>query len=153
MGLETHVVEFAPRLMSVQVDEGGGRVLRARIEELGVHVHTSRSTVEIVDGARARHRMVFADGSYLETDMIVFSAGIRPRDELARQCGLAIGPRGGIVIDSNCRTSDPQRLRDRRMRVVERARPSASSRRATTWPAWRRATSPARPMPPSSAPT
>ncbi len=107
MGLDTHVVEFAPRLMAVQVDEGGGRVLQAKIEDLGVHVHTGRNTVEITDGARARHRMVFADGTHLEVDMIVFSAGIRPRDELARQCVLAIGPRGGIVIDSACRTSDP----------------------------------------------
>ena len=106
MGLDTHVVEFAPRLMAVQVDEGGGRVLRAKIEALGLHVHTGRNTVEITDGATARHRMVFADGTWLETDMIVFSAGIRPRDEVARQCVLAIGPRGGVVIDSECRTSD-----------------------------------------------
>jgi len=107
MGLETHVVEFSPRLMAVQVDEGGARILRSKIEALGVHVHTSRNTVEITDGAAARHRMVYADGTYLETDMIVFSAGIRPRDELARQCVLAIGPRGGVVVDSNCATSDP----------------------------------------------
>ncbi|HEY4082438.1 MAG TPA: nitrite reductase large subunit NirB [Burkholderiaceae bacterium] len=106
LGLETHVVEFAPRLMAVQVDDGGARVLRAKIEELGVHVHTSHQTLEIVDGARARHRMLFADGSYLETDMIVFSAGIRPRDELARQCVLSVGPLGGVVIDDACRTSD-----------------------------------------------
>jgi len=106
MGLETHVVEFAPRLMAVQVDEGGGRALRHGIEALGLHVHTSRSTVEIVDGASARHRMVFADGTWLETDMIVFSAGIRPRDELARQCVLALGARGGVAVDDHCRTSD-----------------------------------------------
>jgi nitrite reductase (NADH) large subunit len=106
MGLETHVVEFSPRLMAVQVDEQGGRMLRDKIEALGVHVHTSRSTTEITDGATGRHRMVFADGTHLETDMIVFSAGIRPRDDLARQCALAIGPRGGVVIDSACRTSD-----------------------------------------------
>ena len=106
MGLTTHVVEFAPRLMAVQVDEGGGRVLRARIEALGVHVHTGRNTVEITDGATARHRMVFADGTWLETDMIVFSAGIRPRDDLIRQCALATGPRGGAAIDDHCRTSD-----------------------------------------------
>ena len=106
MGLETHVVEFAPRLMAVQVDEGGGRILRHSIEALGLHVHTGRNTVEIVDGATARHRMVFADGTYLETDMIVFSAGIRPRDELARQSVLALGARGGIAIDTHCRTSD-----------------------------------------------
>ena len=106
MGLDTNVVEFAPRLMAAQVDEGGGRILRNKIEALGLHVHTSRSTVKIVDGAEHLHRMVFEDGTYLETDMIVFSAGIRPRDELARQCVLAIGPRGGVVIDSECRTSD-----------------------------------------------
>ncbi|KQW52141.1 MULTISPECIES: nitrite reductase large subunit NirB [unclassified Roseateles] len=106
MGLETHVVEFAPRLMAVQIDEGGGRVLRKKIEDLGVQVHTGRNTLEITDGATARHRMVFADGTWLETDMIVFSAGIRPRDELPRQCVLAIGPRGGVVIDDHCRTSD-----------------------------------------------
>ncbi|WP_395701672.1 nitrite reductase large subunit NirB [Aquabacterium sp.] len=107
MGLDTHVVEFAPRLMAVQVDEGGGKVLRSKIEALGVHVHTSRHTVQITDGATARHRMVFEDGTWLETDMIVFSAGIRPRDELARQSVLAVGPRGGVVIDSQCRSSDP----------------------------------------------
>ena len=106
MGLETHVVEFAPRLMAVQIDEAGGKVLRSRIEALGVQVHTSCETVKITDGASAYHRMVFADGSWLETDMIVFSAGIRPRDELARQCALAIGPRGGAVIDHHCRTAD-----------------------------------------------
>ncbi len=106
LGLETHVVEFAPRLMAVQVDDGGGRVLRTKIEELGVQVHLSRNTTEITDGATAHHRMVFADGTWLETDMIVFSAGIRPRDELARNAGLAVGPRGGVAIDSSCRTSD-----------------------------------------------
>lgn len=107
MKLQTHVVEFSPRLMAVQVDEVGGRVLRTKIEELGVRVHTQKNTVEIVDGEEARHRMVFADGTYLETDMIVFSAGIRPRDEIARQSGLEVGARGGIVIDNNCLTSDP----------------------------------------------
>ena len=107
LGLETHVVEFAPRLMAVQVDDDGGRILRSKIEELGVKVHTSRNTVEIVDGARGRHRMVFADGSYLETDMIVFSAGIRPRDELARQNALAVGARGGVAVNDHCGTSDP----------------------------------------------
>ena len=107
MGLETHVVEFAPRLMAVQVDEGGGSMLQRKIEELGVQVHTRKSTLEIVDGEDCRHRMVFADGSTLEADMIVFSAGIRPRDELARATGLELGPRGGVAIDSSCRSSDP----------------------------------------------
>ncbi|WP_394781232.1 nitrite reductase large subunit NirB [Undibacterium sp.] len=107
MDLQTHVVEFSPRLMAVQVDESGGRVLRKKIEDLGVTAHTQKNTVEIVDGVDGTHRMVFADGSHLDTDMIVFSAGIRPRDELARTHGLKVGERGGIVIDNSCLTSDP----------------------------------------------
>ncbi|CAE6785066.1 Nitrite reductase [NAD(P)H] [Paraburkholderia domus] len=107
MGLAAHVVEFAPRLMAVQVDDGGGRVLRSKIEELGVQVHTARHTLAIVDGESGTHRMQFADGTHLDTDMIVFSAGIRPRDEIARDCGLELGPRGGVAIDDTCRTSDP----------------------------------------------
>jgi nitrite reductase (NADH) large subunit len=107
MNLETHVVEFAPRLMAVQVDDAGARVLRQKIEDLGVTVHTGKNTTAIVDGEGGTHRMEFADGTHLDTDMIVFSAGIRPRDHLARESGLAIGPRGGISINNQCLTSDP----------------------------------------------
>ncbi|MDB5935038.1 MAG: nitrite reductase [Massilia sp.] len=107
MNLATHVVEFAPRLMAVQVDDGGARVLRKKIEQLGVTVHTQKNTLEIIDGEEGTHRMQFADGSHLDADMIVFSAGIRPRDELARACGLDVGARGGIAIDDSCLTSDP----------------------------------------------
>ena len=107
MGLETHVVEFAPRLMAAQVDDGGGRMLRAKIEELGVSAHTGKQTLEIVDGEHGAHRLNFADGSHLDTDMIVFSAGIRPRDELAKAAGLQLGARGGVAVDNTCRTSDP----------------------------------------------
>ena len=110
MGLVTHVVEFAPSLMGTQLDDGGGAMLRGMIEELGVSVHSGRNTVRIVPGESARYRMVFADGDTLETDLVVFSAGIRPRDELARDCGLAVGERGGIVIDEGCATSDPNIL-------------------------------------------
>lgn len=106
MGLETHVVEFAPRLMALQIDEWGGLLLKNKIEELGVKVHTSRATTEIVDGEQCKHRLVFSDDQFIETDIVLFSAGIRPRDELAKQCGLEMGQRGGVVIDNHCRTSD-----------------------------------------------
>ncbi|HWM65966.1 MAG TPA: nitrite reductase large subunit NirB, partial [Steroidobacteraceae bacterium] len=103
-----NVVEFAPRLMALQVDEGGGGMLRRKIEALGVRVHTGKNTKGIEAGeGGARHSMGFSDGSSLETDVIVFSAGIRPRDDLARGAGLKVGERGGIVIDDYCQTSDP----------------------------------------------
>jgi len=107
LNLQTHVVEFAPRLMAVQVDDGGGSMLRKKITELGVSVHTSKNTQNISDGDRYYHKMSFADGEVLETDIIVFSAGIRPRDELARKASLAIGTRGGVVVNNHCQTSDP----------------------------------------------
>jgi len=107
LGLKTHVVEFAPRLMAVQLDQGGGELLRQKISDLGVEVHTQKNTKEIVPGESCRYRMNFADGSYLETDTIVFSAGIRPRDNLARESQLELGERGGIVINDQCLTSDP----------------------------------------------
>lgn len=106
LGLETHIVEFAPRLMAVQLDEGGGTLLRRKIENLGLTVHTEKNTQEIVAGENCRYRMNFADGSFLETDMVLFSAGIRPQDELAREFDLEIGERGGIVINNQCQTSD-----------------------------------------------
>lgn len=105
-GLETHVVEFAPQLMGVQLDPAGGRVLRHKIESLGVNVHTGKATTEIVAGETSRYRMNFKDGEYLETDMILFSAGIRPHDSLAKLANLEMGPRGGIVINNQCQTSD-----------------------------------------------
>jgi nitrite reductase (NADH) large subunit len=109
LGLETHVIEFASRLMPLQVDEIGASVLRARIEELGVRVHLSTSTREIVAGEDGRVAALrFADGSEIPVEMVVFSAGIRPRDELARASGLTLGERGGIAIDGSCRTSDPR---------------------------------------------
>jgi len=107
LGLQTHVVEFAPRLMSVQIDDMGGALLRKKIEALGVKVHTGKSTTEIISENGKICKMLFADGSELETDMLVFSAGIRPRDELAKLAGISTGERGGIVIDDECRTSDP----------------------------------------------
>ncbi|QMU69709.1 nitrite reductase large subunit NirB [Streptacidiphilus sp. P02-A3a] len=108
LGLVTHVVEFAPRLMALQVDQGGGEALRRKIEELDVVVHTGAGTRSVDTGDDGRVRgMTLSDGRVLDLDLVVFSAGIRPRDQLARDCGLAVGERGGIVVDERCRTEDP----------------------------------------------
>jgi nitrite reductase (NADH) large subunit len=108
LGLETHVVEFAPRLMPMQADEGGGQALLRHIESLGVSVHLGTVTERIEpgpDGAAAR--MLLRDAEPLDVDLVVFSAGVRPRDELARGFGLTLGERGGVVVDETCSTADP----------------------------------------------
>ncbi|MCD0166455.1 nitrite reductase large subunit NirB [Deinococcus sp. 12RED42] len=108
LGLETHVVEFAPHLMPAQLDAEGGATLRRTIEGMGIGVHTGQSTAAITSGAQGHVTgLDFTDGTRLETDLVVFSAGIRPRDDLARQTGLTVGERGGIRIDDTGRTSDP----------------------------------------------
>ncbi|MBA5683854.1 nitrite reductase large subunit [Photobacterium damselae subsp. damselae] len=108
LGMETHVIEFAPVLMAEQLDLQGGLQLRNKIERMGVQVHTSKNTKEIVaQGQNARNTLNFADGTSLEVDFIVFSTGIRPQDKLARQAKLDIAPRGGIAINDVCQSSDP----------------------------------------------
>lgn len=109
LGLETHVVEFAPRLMPRQVDDAGSRLLVRKIEDLGVRVHLNKATRQVL-GNGCVSGMRFQDGGRLRVDMIIVSAGIRPRDELARECGLAVEERGGIAVDDELRTSDPEIL-------------------------------------------
>jgi nitrite reductase (NADH) large subunit len=109
LGLTTHVVEFAPRLMPAQLDDGGSSLLRKEIEALDITVHCSKAAAAIVTSPDrgVTTGLSFADGSTLDADLVLFSAGIRPRDELPRDAGLAMGERGGVVIDDRCQTSDP----------------------------------------------
>jgi nitrite reductase (NADH) large subunit len=106
LGMSPHVVELAPRLMPLQVDEGGGALLREMIEDLNVTVHLGTSVASIRRDA-GRLLATLANGTELDLDVVVFSAGVRPRDQLARDAGLAVGERGGVVVDHGCRTSDP----------------------------------------------
>ncbi|MBC9716878.1 nitrite reductase large subunit [Streptomyces sp. TRM66268-LWL] len=108
LGLRTHVVEFAPRLMPLQVDDGGAAALRATIEGMGVAVHTGvgASSVE-TDGDGRTRALRLSNGETVNADLVVFSAGVRPRDRLAREAGIAVGDRGGVVVDEHCRTTDP----------------------------------------------
>ncbi|MGH2645134.1 MAG: FAD-dependent oxidoreductase, partial [Chitinophagaceae bacterium] len=106
LDLETHVIEYSERLMPRQLDETGSGFLRSKLEHLGIQIHLNKNTAAI-RGNETVESVEFTDHTELETDMVVISAGIRPRDELARQCGLKIGPRGGIMVNNHLQTSDP----------------------------------------------
>ncbi|MCX2734209.1 nitrite reductase large subunit NirB [Saccharopolyspora sp. NFXS83] len=107
LGMRPHVVEMAPRLMPLQVDDGGGRVLAGLVGDLGLALHCGTATDSIVAGPDGRVAGVeLGDGSTVETELVVFSAGVRPRDELAEPAGLARAERGGVLVDDRCRTSD-----------------------------------------------
>ena len=110
LGLAPHVVELAPHLMAVQVDEGGGALLGRLVTDLGVTLHCGSATVRVVtDPATGRAAGVeLADGTRIDTEIVVFAAGVRPRDALARASGMPLGPRGGVAVDSACRSAgDP----------------------------------------------
>ncbi|MCW2818824.1 MAG: nitrite reductase, partial [Marmoricola sp.] len=107
LGLETHVVEMAPRLMAVQVDDAGGATLTRHVERLGLHVHTGATTSEVLGEDGRVTGLGLRDADPLPADVVVFSAGIRPRDALARAAGLDLAERGGVLVDEQCRTSDP----------------------------------------------
>ncbi len=104
MNLETHVIEFAPRLMPRQLDEAGSDVLKAKLESLGIAIHTNKNTREIAGNGKISS-LEFVVGDSIEVEMLVISAGIKPRDELAIKSGIAVGPRGGIVVNDHMETS------------------------------------------------
>ena len=104
--LETHVIEFAPALMPRQLDETGATILAEKLRELGIVIHLGKSTKAIVTDGRDL-QLQFSDASNLSVGMLVISAGIRPRDELARQCGLNVHARGGILVNDLLQTNDP----------------------------------------------
>jgi nitrite reductase (NADH) large subunit len=116
-GLHAHVVEMAPRLMAQQLDEAGGALLGRMVTELGISVHVGVGTDGIAPAQRNRPvrrsaddeslRVTLSDGTFIDAGLVVFAAGVRPRDELARSAGLAIAERGGVLADLSCATTDP----------------------------------------------
>jgi NAD(P)H-dependent nitrite reductase small subunit len=107
LGLQTHIVEFAPRLMPRQVDDAGSKLLVKKIEALDVKVHLNQSTKQVL-GDGGVEGLLFNDGTSLPVEMVIVSAGIRPRDELARECKLTVGERGGVTVNDRLETSDPR---------------------------------------------
>jgi nitrite reductase (NADH) large subunit len=105
LGLNPHVVEFAPRLMPRQLDKLASDMLQSKIEELNIGIHLNKAT-QYIDGENCITGMMFANDELLKVDMLVISAGIKPRDELARVSGLEVGERGGVLVNNQMQTSD-----------------------------------------------
>jgi nitrite reductase (NADH) large subunit len=116
-GLQTHVVEMAPRLMAQQLDEAGGALLGRMMSDLGIAVHVGVGTKAIEPAQRNRPvrraadhdsvRVTLSDGTAIDAGLVVFAAGVRPRDELARAAEIEVAERGGVLTDLSCATRDP----------------------------------------------
>lgn len=111
LGVDSTVVQSSDRLMSAQLDQPAGAALRRLIESRGIGVRTDSVTTRLdADRSGQVAGLEFRDSSYVAVDVVVFTVGVRPRDELARDAGMTVHPRGGIVIDDGCRSSDPHIL-------------------------------------------
>ena len=107
LGLTVTVVEFAPRLMPRQLDQLASDALVSHISDLGIDVRTDTATEAIEAGPDGRVAgLRFTDGTEVPAQMVVFSAGIRARDELARAAGLGVGERGGVAVDRTLSSPD-----------------------------------------------
>ena len=106
MGLETTVVEFNTRLMPRQIDDAASSLLVEEMEALGVEVLLGKGAQRFLGDDKVT-AVSFGGDEERAFDMVVISTGIRPRDELARECGLATGERGGVVVNDALTTSDP----------------------------------------------
>ncbi|MCA9402621.1 MAG: nitrite reductase large subunit NirB [Candidatus Omnitrophica bacterium] len=110
-GLMTHdvevtVIEAGPQLMQMQLDSESGDILKRTMEGMGVRVLTGSLTAQITERDGKVGGLLFKDGSALETDMVVVSAGIRPITEIAKVSRIDVNR--GIVCDDQMRTSDPE---------------------------------------------
>ncbi|HLY12630.1 MAG TPA: nitrite reductase large subunit NirB [Planctomycetota bacterium] len=104
-GVEVTVLEAAPQLMIAQLDPEAGQMLKTTMEGMGVTVLCEKITTRIVaEGGRITH-LLLKDGSRVDTDMVVVSAGIRPITDVAAASGLTVDK--AIVCDDQMRTSDP----------------------------------------------
>jgi nitrite reductase (NADH) large subunit len=104
-GLEVHVVHRDAWLMEQQLDAQPGEILTRGVRDLGIHVHLEMSTSEVlVDEAGHISGLRFGDGSELECDMVVMTAGVRPNIDLAAGAGLLI--ERAIVVDDSMRADD-----------------------------------------------
>jgi len=105
LGLKTWIVERGSSLLARQLASEGGGLLCAHVEKLGLKVCTQRET-ERIEALGEDRLLQFNTGECLRVGLVVIAAGIRPRDELAAQCGLDIAPRGGVRVNDSLQTSD-----------------------------------------------
>jgi nitrite reductase (NADH) large subunit len=96
LGTDVHVVHLMRHLMEVQLDAAAGATLKRSMESMGVKVHLNKCTAAILGNGRVTG-LQFRDGTKLDCDLVVISAGIRPNVKLAEEAGLTVDR--GIVVD------------------------------------------------------
>jgi nitrite reductase (NADH) large subunit len=105
-GLAVHVVHPTDVLMNQQLEAQASKVLRSKLEDMGMHMHLGVKTDEILTTDGAVSGVRFTDGSELACDTVVVTAGIRPNIGLAMVSGLET--QRAIVVDDSMRSVDDE---------------------------------------------
>lgn len=100
-GLKVNVVEMMPHVMAIMEAETAG-FIENELLSYGVGIHTNAGVTEI--GTRS---VKLDNGKVLDADMVLLSIGVRPTLQLAIDAGLVIGEAGGLLVNSQLQTSDP----------------------------------------------
>ena len=102
-GLNVTIVEKAPHVLP-PLDEEMAAYVKRELERQGVKVITSQSAVRFEQKGK---KVILEDGQSLSSDLTILSVGVQPENTLAKNAGLELGMRGGIVVDEHYRTSHP----------------------------------------------
>ncbi len=105
-GIEVHVCEMMPRLLPF-LDEGFSAEILDTLTKNGVRIHLGTSVEEILTAAGGVSGVRLSCGDVLDADFVLMSIGVLPNTALAKEAGLAIGLKGGIVVNDEMQTSDP----------------------------------------------
>ena len=104
-GVEVTVVEFAPHVLPQALGPEMAQLVQDAFGRSDVPILTGRRVTSI-NGKTSVESVTLDDGRELPCQLVVLATGARPNADLAREAGLAIGPLGGILVDSRLRTSD-----------------------------------------------
>ncbi|MBU2646584.1 FAD-dependent oxidoreductase [bacterium] len=106
-GLETTIVEFMPQLLPSFIEKPIERMLSYHLQQNNIRIHTAESVSGLEGDENGIVARVVTNKQVLDAQLIIIATGVRPRDELARDAGLLVSPRGGIIVNNRLQTSDP----------------------------------------------
>ncbi|MSS42303.1 pyridine nucleotide-disulfide oxidoreductase [Anaerosalibacter bizertensis] len=104
LGIEVSIVEMLDQVMA-PLDFEMAEIIHEHIKSKGGNLYLGDG-VQTFDYKDGKTTITLQSGKTIETDLVILSIGIRPNGELAKDAGLEVNQRGGIVVDKNLRTSD-----------------------------------------------
>ncbi|WP_018661344.1 CoA-disulfide reductase [Heyndrickxia acidiproducens] len=101
-GIKVTIIEMANQVMA-PIDYEMASILHHHLKEKGVRLILENGVQSFADNGK---KIILSDGTTVDTDMTILSIGVRPENELAKNAGLELGPRGHIIVNEYLQTSN-----------------------------------------------